>query len=170
MAFVYAILFVFLILAALYESWSIPFAVILAVPFAFFGAVLGLWLRGLESDIYFQVGLITLVGLSAKNAILMVEFAMQRLKNGHSLHEATIEGAKVRFRPIVMTSFAFIMGSLPLALSVGAGANSRHIIGTTVVGGMIALTMIGIFFVPLFYYLIMSFKQRFFTKGDSHAN
>ena len=170
MAFVYAILFVFLILAALYESWSIPFAVILAVPFAFFGAVLGLWLRGLESDIYFQVGLITLVGLSAKNAILMVEFAMQKLKSGHSLLDATVEGAKVRFRPIVMTSFAFIMGSLPLALSVGAGANSRHIIGTTVVGGMIALTMIGIFFVPLFYYLIMSFKQRFFAKGDSHAN
>jgi HAE1 family hydrophobic/amphiphilic exporter-1/multidrug efflux pump len=170
MAFVYAIVFVFLILAALYESWTIPFAVILAVPFAFFGAVLGLWLRGLESDIYFQVGLITLVGLSAKNAILMVEFAMQRLKLGYTLFDATIEGAKVRFRPIVMTSFAFIMGSLPLALSVGAGANSRHIIGTTVVGGMIALTMIGIFFVPLFYYLIMKLTTKFFKKGELDAN
>lgn len=170
MAFVYAIVFVFLILAALYESWSIPFAVILAVPFAFFGAALGLWLRGLESDIYFQVGLITLVGLSAKNAILMVEFAMQRLKMGYSLYDATIEGARIRFRPIVMTSFAFIMGSLPLALSVGAGANSRHIIGTTVVGGMIALTMIGIFFVPLFYYLIMKFTSRFTKKGEVDAH
>ncbi|WP_428738767.1 efflux RND transporter permease subunit [Sulfurimonas sp.] len=170
MAFVYAIIFVFLILAALYESWSIPFAVILAVPFAFFGAVLALWLRGLESDIYFQVGLITLVGLSAKNAILMVEFAMQRLKAGYSLLDATIEGAKVRFRPIVMTSFAFIMGSIPLALSIGAGANSRHIIGTTVVGGMLALTMIGIFFVPLFYYLIMKMKNKFFNKGSVDEN
>ncbi|WP_345991694.1 multidrug efflux RND transporter permease subunit [Sulfurimonas sp. HSL-1716] len=169
-AFVYAIVFVFLILAALYESWSIPFAVILAVPFAFFGAVLGLWLRGMESDIYFQVGLITLVGLSAKNAILMVEFAMQRLKQGYPLLEATIEGAKIRFRPIVMTSFAFIMGSLPLALSIGAGANSRHIIGTTVVGGMIALTMIGIYFVPLFYYLIMRFKMKYFNKGEADAH
>lgn len=170
MAFVYAIIFVFLILAALYESWSIPFAVILAVPFGFFGAVLALWLRGLESDIYFQVGLITLVGLSAKNAILMVEFATQRLKSGYTLLDATIEGAKVRFRPIVMTSFAFIMGSLPLALSIGAGANSRHIIGTTVVGGMLALTMIGIFFVPLFYYLIMKMKSKFFNKGISDEN
>jgi HAE1 family hydrophobic/amphiphilic exporter-1/multidrug efflux pump len=116
----------------------------------------------LESDIYYQVGLITLVGLSAKNAILMVEFAMQKLKHGTPLLEATIEGAKIRFRPIVMTSFAFIMGALPLAFSIGAGANSRHIIGTTVLGGMIALTLIGIFFVPLFYYLIMKFKTRFF--------
>lgn len=164
MAFVYAIVFVFLILAALYESWSIPFAVILAVPFAFFGAVLGLWLRGLESDIYFQVGLVTLVGLSAKNAILMVEFAIQRVKKGYSILEATIEGARIRFRPIIMTSFAFIMGSLPLALSIGAGANSRHIIGTTVVGGMIVLTIIGIFFVPLFYYLIMTMKSKLFKK------
>ena len=170
LAFVYAIVFVFLILAALYESWSIPFAVILAVPFAFFGAVMGLWLRGMESDIYYQVGLITLVGLSAKNAILMVEFAMQKLKEGYPLLEATIEGAKIRFRPIVMTSFAFIMGSLPLALSIGAGANSRHIIGTTVVGGMIALTMIGIFFVPLFYYLIMRIKMKFFDKGEVDAH
>jgi len=169
MAFIYAIVFVFLILAALYESWSIPFAVILAVPFAFFGAVLGLWLRGLESDIYFQVGLITLVGLSAKNAILMVEFAMQKLKSGHTLLEATVEGARIRFRPIVMTSFAFIMGSLPLALSIGAGANSRHIIGTTVVGGMIILTMIAIFFIPLFYYLIMRFKEKFY-KGEVDAD
>jgi HAE1 family hydrophobic/amphiphilic exporter-1/multidrug efflux pump len=100
----------------------------------------------------------------------MVEFAMQRLKMGYSLYDATIEGARIRFRPIVMTSFAFIMGSLPLALSIGAGANSRHIIGTTVVGGMLALTMIGIFFVPLFYYLIMKFTSRFTKKGEVDAH
>ena len=100
----------------------------------------------------------------------MVEFAMQKLKEGYPLLEATIEGAKIRFRPIVMTSFAFIMGSLPLALSIGAGANSRHNIGTTVVGGMIALTMIGIFFVPLFYYLIMKIKMKFFDKGEVDAH
>jgi len=168
-AFIYAILFVFLILAALYESWTIPFAIVLAVPFALFGATLGIWLRDLQNDIYFQVGLVTLVGLSAKNAILMVEFAMQKLEQGYSLIDATIEGARIRFRPIIMTSFAFIAGTLPLAISTGAGANSRHVIGTTVVGGMITLTLIGTFFVPLFFYLIMRTKEKFFTKGVNHA-
>lgn len=169
-AFVYAIIFVFLILAALYESWSIPFAIVLAVPFALFGAALSVWFRDLQNDIYFQVGLVTLVGLSAKNAILMVEFAMFKLKEGYSLIDATIEGARIRFRPIVMTSFAFIAGTLPLALSTGAGANSRHIIGTTVVGGMITLTLIGTFFVPLFFYLIMKTKEKLSRKGAvSHA-
>ena len=167
-AFIYAIIFVFLILAALYESWTIPFAIVLAVPFALFGAAIAVWTRDLQNDIYFQVGLITLVGLSAKNAILMVEFAMHKLKDGYSLLDATIEGAKIRFRPIVMTSFAFIAGTLPLALSTGAGANSRHIIGTTVVGGMISLTLIGIFFVPLFFYLIMSMKEKLTKKKVSH--
>lgn len=167
-AFIYAIIFVFLILAALYESWSIPFAVVVAVPFALLGAVLGIWMRDLQNDIYFQVGLVTLVGLSAKNAILMVEFAMHKLKEGHSLIDATVEGAKIRFRPIIMTSFAFIAGTLPLAISTGAGANSRHVIGTTVVGGMISLTLIGVFFVPLFFYLIMRFKEKFSPKGVSH--
>lgn len=169
-AFIYAIIFVFLILAALYESWSIPFAIVLAVPFALFGATLSIWLRDLQNDIYFQVGLVTLVGLSAKNAILMVEFAMQKLEQGYSLIDATIEGARIRFRPIIMTSFAFIAGTLPLAISTGAGANSRHVIGTTVVGGMITLTIIGTFFVPLFFYLIMRFKEKFFKKGVSHAD
>lgn len=167
-AFIYAIVFVFLILAALYESWSIPFAIVLAVPFAFLGATLLVLMRGLENDIYFQVGLVTLVGLSAKNAILMVEFAMNKLKEGYTLVDATIEGAKIRFRPIVMTSFAFIAGTLPLALSTGAGANSRHIIGTTVVGGMITLTAIGTFFVPLFFYLIMKTKEKLTRKGSKH--
>ncbi|QIR76687.1 efflux RND transporter permease subunit [Sulfurospirillum diekertiae] len=167
-AFIYAIIFVFLILAALYESWTIPFAIVLAVPFALFGAALAVYFRDLQNDIYFQVGLVTLVGLSSKNAILMVEFAIQKMHEGYNLLDATIEGARIRFRPIVMTSFAFIAGTLPLALSTGAGANSRHIIGTTVVGGMITLTLIGTFFVPLFFYLIMKTKEKIDSKR-SHS-
>lgn len=157
---VYAAVFVFLILAALYESWSIPMAVIISIPFAIFGAALAVWLRGLESDIYFQVGLITLVGLSAKNAILIVEFAMEKLHSGMTLLDATIEAARLRFRPIIMTSLAFIVGTLPLALSSGAGSASRHIIGTTVVGGMIAAMAIGVIFIPLFFYLVMTIKEK----------
>ena len=160
----FAIIFIFLILVALYESWMIPWTIVLGVPFALLGATLFIWLRGLQNDIYFQIGSITLVGLSAKDAILMVEFALQKMEEGLSLMEATIEGAKIRFRPIIMTSFAFIAGTLPLALSSGAGANSRHIIGTTVVGGMVTLTLIGVFFTPLFFYLIMRLKERFLGK------
>ncbi|QFR48674.1 multidrug efflux RND transporter permease subunit [Sulfurimonas lithotrophica] len=156
----YAAIFVFLILAALYESWSIPLAVIISIPFAIFGAALAVFLRGLEADIYFQVGLITLVGLSAKNAILIVEFAMDKLKNGMNLLDATIEAAKLRFRPIVMTSLAFIVGTLPLAISSGAGSASRHIIGTTVVGGMITAMVIGVLFIPLFFYIVLKVKQK----------
>lgn len=161
---IYAILFVFLILAALYESWSIPLAVIISIPFAIFGGALAVYLRGLEADIYYQVGLVTLVGLSAKNAILIVEFAMEKLRTGSTLMEATIESAKLRFRPIVMTSLAFIVGTLPLAISTGAGSASRHIIGTTVVGGMTAATVIGVLFIPLFFYLVLRVKQKF-TKA-----
>jgi HAE1 family hydrophobic/amphiphilic exporter-1/multidrug efflux pump len=161
MTAVYAAIFVFLILAALYESWSIPMAVIISIPFAIFGAVLAVFLRGLEADIYFQVGLITLVGLSAKNAILIVEFAMEKLRSGMSLFDATIEAARLRFRPIVMTSLAFIAGTLPLALSSGAGSASRHILGTTVVGGMTAAMVIGVLFIPLFFYLVLVVKQKF---------
>ncbi len=163
---VYAAVFVFLILAALYESWSIPLAVIISIPFAIFGAALSVYLRGLEADIYFQVGLITLVGLSAKNAILIVEFAMDKLKAGMSLLDATIEAAKLRFRPIVMTSLAFIVGTLPLALSSGAGSASRHIIGTTVVGGMASAVIIGVLFIPLFFYLVMRIKEKFTSKKE----
>ncbi|NCB55749.1 MAG: hydrophobe/amphiphile efflux-1 family RND transporter, partial [Epsilonproteobacteria bacterium] len=137
-----------------------PWAIVLAVPFALLGAYAGVWLRGLQNDIYFQIGLITLVGLSAKNAILMVEFALQKMEEGLSLIDATIEGAKIRFRPIIMTSLAFIAGTIPLALSSGAGANSRHIIGTTVVGGMLTLTLIGVFFTPLFFYGMMKVKEK----------
>jgi HAE1 family hydrophobic/amphiphilic exporter-1/multidrug efflux pump len=158
---VYAAVFVFLILAALYESWSIPMAVIISIPFAIFGAAVAVYFRGLESDIYFQVGLITLVGLSAKNAILIVEFAMEKLNSGMSLIDATIEAAKLRFRPIIMTSLAFIVGTLPLALSSGAGSASRNIIGTTVVGGMVAAMVIGVVFIPLFFYLVMTIKAKF---------
>ena len=158
--FIYAVIFIFLILVALYESWMIPWAIVLAVPFAIFGAGLGVWFRDLQNDIYFQIGLITLVGLSAKNAILMVEFALQKIEEGYTLLDATIEGAKIRFRPIIMTSFAFIAGTIPLAISSGAGANSRHIIGTTVVGGMITLTLIGVFYVPLFFYLLMRLREK----------
>ncbi|MFK5951177.1 MAG: multidrug efflux RND transporter permease subunit [Methylococcales bacterium] len=163
-ATIYAVIFVFLILAALYESWSIPLAVIISIPFAIFGAALAVFMRGLEADIYFQVGLVTLVGLSAKNAILIVEFAMRKLRQGLSLKEATIEAARLRFRPIVMTSLAFIVGTLPLAISTGAGSSSRHIIGTTVVGGMVSATVIGVLFIPLFFYLVVAIKQRFSVK------
>ncbi len=143
---------VFLILAAQYERLTLPFAVILAVPFAVFGAFLAVWLRGLYNDLYLQIGLVTLVGLAAKNAILIVEFAahMHR-EGGKSLAEAAIEAARLRFRPIVMTSLAFILGVLPLALSTGAGAASRHSIGTGVIGGMLAATFIAVLFIPLFF-------------------
>jgi len=135
-------------------------AVILSIPFAILGAALAVLFRGLESDVYFQVGLVTLVGLSAKNAILIVEFAMDKMKSGLNLFDATIEAAKLRFRPIVMTSLAFIVGTLPLALSTGAGASSRHIIGTTVVGGMAFATVVGILFIPLFFYLVVRIKEK----------
>ncbi|MCS7200130.1 MAG: multidrug efflux RND transporter permease subunit [Caldimicrobium sp.] len=150
----YAVVFVYLILVALYESWSAPLAVMLSIPFAILGAALTLNIFKLQNDIYFQVGLITLIGLSAKNAILIVEFAEERFKRGMDLISATLEGARLRFRPIVMTSFAFIAGAIPLALSSGAGSASRNVIGWTVVGGMLLATLIGIFFIPLLYYLI----------------
>lgn len=160
-ALVYGLVFIFLILVALYESWSVPLAIIMSTPFAIFGAVLGVLLRGLESDIYFQVGLITLVALAAKNAILIVQFAEKRFKiQGMSLLDATIEASRLRFRPLMMTSFSFIAATIPLAISTGAGANSRHIIGTTVVAGMLFDTIIGRYFIPLFYYLVISLTKK----------
>ena len=150
--FALAVLMVFLILAAQYERLTLPLAVILAVPFAVFGAFLAVWLRGLYDDLYLQIGLVTLVGLAAKNAILIVEFAahMHREQN-MSLVDAAVEAARLRFRPIVMTSLAFILGVLPLAVSTGAGAASRHSIGTGVIGGMLAATFIAVLFIPLFF-------------------
>jgi multidrug efflux pump len=145
---------VFLVLAAQFESWSVPFAVLLGVPFGVLGALLGIWLRGQPNDIYFQVGLITVVGLAAKNAILIVEFATHLRDQGLGIREAAIEAARERLRPILMTSFAFILGVLPLMIASGAGAASRHSIGTGVFAGMLFATSIGIFFIPLFFRVI----------------
>ncbi|HEX5759594.1 MAG TPA: multidrug efflux RND transporter permease subunit [Thermoanaerobaculia bacterium] len=143
--------FVFLILAAQYEKWSLPVAVLLSVPFAFLGALLAVWVRGMPNDVYFQIGLVTLVGLAAKNAILIVEFASKERERGKKVLEAAIEAARLRFRPIVMTSLAFILGVLPLAFSSGAGAAARRSMGTGVFGGMLAATLLGVAFVPLFF-------------------
>ena len=143
--------FVFLILAAQYEKWSLPLSVLLGVPFAMFGALVAVWLRGMSNDIYFQIGLVTLVGLAAKNAILIVEFASQRRDAGDSVAQSALNAARLRFRPIVMTSLAFILGVLPLALATGAGASARRSMGTGVLGGMLFATLVGVLFIPLFF-------------------
>ncbi|WP_439843588.1 efflux RND transporter permease subunit [Aeromonas dhakensis] len=158
-----SLLVVFLCLAALYESWSIPFSVMLVVPLGVLGAIVAATLRGLENDVYFQVGLLTTIGLSAKNAILIVEFAKELYDRGMGLSEAVVEAARLRLRPILMTSLAFILGVLPLVISTGAGASSRNAIGTGVMGGMISATVLAIFFVPLFFVLVM----RYFTKHST---
>jgi HAE1 family hydrophobic/amphiphilic exporter-1/multidrug efflux pump len=160
LVFAFALLMVFLVLAAMYESWSVPFAVILAVPFGILGALLAVWARGLTNDIYFQIGLVTLIGLAAKNAILIVEFANERYSKGMPLPEAALEAAKLRFRPIIMTSLAFILGVVPLVVASGAGAASRHSIGTGVFGGMLAATFLAIYFVPLFFVVIGKLAGR----------
>ncbi|WP_152018134.1 efflux RND transporter permease subunit [Aliarcobacter butzleri] len=153
-AFIFGIVFLFLILCALYERWLLPLSVVLAVPFAIFGAILATNIRSLDNNIYFQIGLLVLAGLAAKNAILIVEFAIQKQKEGIKLVDAALEAAKVRLRPIIMTSLAFTVGVMPLAISSGAGAASKHSIGTGVVGGMLTATFIAILFIPLFFVLI----------------
>ncbi len=153
-----AVLMVFLILAAQYEKWSLPLSVLLALPFGTFGALAAVWLRGFTNDVYFQIGLVTLLGLAAKNAILIVEYAVLKHHEGLSTSAAALEAARLRFRPILMTSLAFILGVLPLAISVGAGAGARRSVGTGVMGGMIAATFLAIFFVPLFFRLITDRK------------
>jgi multidrug efflux pump len=153
-AFIFGLIFVFLILAAQYESWTLPFGVIMAVPFALLGALTAIALRGIPNDVYFQIGLLTLIALAAKNAILIVEFAVELHRDGKSLYDSAVEAARLRFRPIVMTSFAFILGVVPLAIATGASANSRHSIGTGVIGGMLGATAIAIFFVPMFFLVL----------------
>jgi multidrug efflux pump len=149
-----SLLVIFLCLAALFESWSIPASVMLVIPLGLLGAALAVAARGLENDVYFQVGLLTTMGLTAKNAILIVEFAEQAEKQGKAAVDAAIEAARLRLRPILMTSLAFMFGVLPLAVSTGAGAQSRIAIGTAVIGGMLTATVLAIFFVPLFYVLV----------------
>lgn len=157
--FLAALLMVFLILAALYERWSAPFAILLAVPFGVFGAFLAIALKHMPNDVYFQIGLVTLIALSAKNAILIVEFAIQKHKEGLPIPEAALEAAKLRFRAILMTSLTFIFGVLPLVTASGAGAASRHSVGVGVMGGMIAATTLALFFVPLFFRLVYREKR-----------
>src|SRR3981081_3394820 len=170
-----SLLFVFLILAALYESWSLPFSVLLSTPVAVFGAFAGLWLRRvvlsafypaymvqIESDVYSQIGLVMLIGLAAKNAILIVEFAKDEFEKGKNLIDAALEGARLRLRPILMTSFAFIFGCLPLWFASGSGAVARRVLGSTVIGGMIAASAIAIFLIPVTFYVI----ERFFAGPE----
>ena len=158
--FALAIVFVYLILAAQYESWSMPFMVLLAVPLALFGALLALWLRGMQIDVYSQIGFVMLIGLAAKNAILIVEFARRRREEGLEIVEAAMEAARLRLRPILMTAFAFILGVVPLMIATGAGAASRQSIGTTVFGGMLAATILTLIFVPVFYAVIEMLRER----------
>lgn len=154
--FALSVLFVFLCLAALYESWSIPIAVVLVVPLGIIGALIATSLRGLSNDVYFLVGLLTTIGLAAKNAILIVEFAKELHEQGRSLYDAAIEACRMRLRPIIMTSLAFILGVVPLTIASGAGAGSQHAIGTGVIGGMISATVLAIFWVPLFFVAVSS--------------
>ena len=161
------VLMICLILAAQYEKWSLPFSVLLAMPFGIFGALLAVYLRHFNNDVYFQIGLVTLLGLSAKNAILIVEFAVLKVNEGYAPVAAALEAARLRFRPILMTSLAFILGVVPLAFSHGAGAAARQSLGTGVLGGMLAATFLAIFLVPLFFKLINDRRFKT-TEEDFH--
>ncbi|WP_200822397.1 efflux RND transporter permease subunit, partial [Caballeronia terrestris] len=160
LVFIFGLIMVFLILAAQYEKWSLPIGVLLAVPFALFGALLAVLLRGLENDVYFQIGLTMLVALAAKNAILIFEFAVLNREAGETVYDAAVTAASERLRPIVMTSLAFILGCVPLAIATGASANSRHSIGTGVIGGMLGATVIAVFFIPMFYYVLETMSEK----------
>jgi len=169
----FAILAVFLCLAALYESWSIPLSVILVVPLGVLGVLLATLLRGYANDVYFQVGLITIIGLSAKNAILIIEFAKDLQATGKSVIESALMAAHLRFRPIIMTSLAFMLGVLPLAIASGAGSASQRAIGTGVIGGMVTGTVLAVFFVPIFFVVVRSLfkgsaRQHQFDAEHAH--
>jgi HAE1 family hydrophobic/amphiphilic exporter-1 len=165
--FGFSLLVVFLILAAQYESWALPFSVLLATPIAVFGAFMALWFRGFENNVYAQIGLVMLIGLSAKNAILIVEFARTERMQGKSVLDAALEGARIRLRPILMTAFAFIFGTIPLAIASGAGAVARRILGTAVIGGMLAATMFAIFIIPVTYYAVEHLKEKLAARKSS---
>ena len=168
-AFVFAIIMVFLILAAQYEKWSLPVAVVMAVPFALMGALTAIWLRGMPNDIYFQIGLVVLIGLASKNAILIVEFAAQKYAEGMNVVDAAMAAARLRLRPIVMTSLAFVLGVFPLVKASGAGAAARQSMGTGVFAGMIAATFIATIFIPLFFTWLERGKQTA-PAGISHES
>ena len=159
-AFVFGLLIVFLVLAAQFESWTLPGSVMTAVPFGILGALAFNWMRGLSNDVYFQIGMLVLIGLGAKNAVLRVTFAVELRRQGMSVMDATIQAGEERLRPILMTSLAFIFGVLPLAVAVGAGANARHSIGTGIIGGMIGETTLAMLYVPLFFYLFDTLESR----------
>ena len=168
--FALSLLVVFLILAALYESWSLPFSVLLSVPIAIFGAFAGLFLRHYDLDIYAQIGLVMLIGLAAKNAILIVEFARDEMHKGRGVVDAALEGAKLRLRPILMTSFAFILGCIPLALASGSGAEGRKILGTVVVAGMLAATALAIFLIPVLFLIFERIALKLGGAAEGEAS
>jgi len=177
--FALSLLIVYLVLAAQYESWVLPFIILLGVPLAVFGALTAQWFRGLSNDVFAQVGLVMLIGLAAKNSILIVEFAEQLREQGRSIVDAAIEASRIRLRPILMTSFAFILGVMPLAMATGAGSAARNSVGTTVAGGMLASTFLSVVFIPVLYVLIRSMAPGRGTRshkedlaadtGDAHA-
>jgi multidrug efflux pump len=169
-AFVFGLIIVFLILAAQFESWTLPGSVMTAVPFGILGALVFNWIRGLDNDVYFQIGLLVLIGLGAKNAVLRVTFATELRKQGLSIMDATIKAGEERLRPIIMTSLAFILGVLPLAIATGAGANARHSIGTGIMGGMIGEATLAMLYVPLFFYIFDRLAERSDEKKKKLAS
>ena len=170
LAFAFGLLIVFLVLAAQYESWSLPGAVMTAIPFGVLGALLANTIRALDNDVYFQIGLLVLIGLGAKNAVLRVSAAVDFRQQGKSIMEATVLAGEQRLRPIIMTSLAFAVGCLPLALAVGAGANARHSIGTGIIGGMIGETTLAMLYVPLFFYAFDQIAERRKTHAATVAD